>query len=340
MKRKIICLLIILTLLLPVSCGQDVLYERYEGSFLGLFDTVSVIIGYAESKEAFTLKAQEIYDGLASYHELFDIYNTYDGINNLKTINDNAGIKPVKVDGKMIEFLEFCKNMYYETDGEVNIAMGSVLKLWHDARNDGILNPDTACLPDMDGLIKANEHTDIEDIIIDRENSTVFIADEHLLIDAGAIAKGYAVEMIKRTLPEGYLLSVGGNVASSGKKPDGGEWKVGVKDPENEEDYLHLLNISTQSVVSSGVYQRNYVVNGKLYHHIIDPTALMPADKYTAVTVICEDSGIADTLSTALFLSDIHASEALLEKYGAEAMWVFPDGSEYFSKGFEGYISE
>ncbi len=338
MKRKIISLLLLFTLLLPASCGQDVLSERYEGSFLDLFDTVTYVIGYSESKEEFTDIVQGIYDELSVYHKLYDIYNTYDGINNIKTINDNAGLSPVAVDSRIIDMLEFCKEMYYATDGALNVAMGSVLRIWHNEREYGILNPDTAKIPSHDELSDAAKHTSIEDIIIDRENSTVYLADKHMSLDVGAVAKGYAVEKIAETLPEGYLLSVGGNVKSTGPKNDGGKWSVGVQDPENEEEYLHLLDIAYEAVVSGGTYQRNYVAEGKLYHHIIDPKTLMPGENYTAVTIICEDSAVADALSTALFLSDIEEGKALLEKFGSEAMWVYDDGREVFSEGFREYI--
>lgn len=338
MKRKILSLLLTLTLFLPASCGQDVLSERYEGSFLELFDTVTTVVGYAESEEAFTDIVQGIYDEMSVYHELYDIYNSYDGVNNLKTVNDNAGVSPVKVDERIIDLLEFCRKMYDETDGKVNIAMGSVLELWHDERTYGILNPDSAKIPDMNDLEKANEHTDIGDIIIDRENSTVYITDPGLRIDVGAVAKGYAAGKIAESLPEGFLMSVGGNVVSTGAKPGGENWGVGVDDPSGEEDYIYILSISGEAVVSSGIYQRNYVVGDKLYHHIIDPVTLMPAEKYAAVTVICNDSAASDALSTALFLSDIKEGEELLEKYGAEALWVYNDGTQHKSKGFDGLV--
>ncbi len=338
MKRKILIYLLAVLIILSGCYGQDVSSERYEASFLELFDTVTTMMGYAESKESFTQIAQSVYDGLEEYHKLYDIYNEYEGINNIKTINDNAGISPVKVDQKIINLLTFCKKMYYETGCTVNVCMGSVLKLWHDARTDGIYDPENARIPSQDELTKANDHTDIENLIIDEENSTVFLRDKDMRLDVGAVAKGYAVARVSEALPEGILLSVGGNVASNGPKPDGSAWVVGIQDPENAEDYVYLLNITTQCVVSSGSYQRNYMVGDTLYHHIIDPDTLMPADRYTAVSVIADDSGVCDALSTALFLLPVEEGKALSEKYGAQAIWIFADGSQIMSDGFEDYI--
>ena len=107
---------------------------RYRATFLELFDTVTVVMGYASDEEAFAAEVQTFRDELTVYHQLYDIYNEYDGINNIKTINDNAGGDPVRVDRKIIDLLLFCRDMYEKTGGKTNVMMGSVLSLWHDAR--------------------------------------------------------------------------------------------------------------------------------------------------------------------------------------------------------------
>ena len=145
----------------------------------------------------------------------------------------------------------------------------------------------------------------------------------------GALAKGYAVQKVCETLPEGYLLSVGGNVVATGPKPDGSAWTVGVQDPDAAgEAYIHKLSISRGSVVTSGDYQRRYTVDGERYHHIIDPDTLFPADRWCAVTVIAADSGIADALSTTLFLMDREEGQKLLDQTGREALWIGKDGTQ------------
>ena len=326
-------------MLLPVSCGQDVSsVERFDGSFLDAFDTVTTIIGYAESADEFSDTAEDVRSVLMEYHRLYDIYNTYEGINNLKTVNDNAGKAAVKVDERIISLLEFCKEMYYETDGKVNVCMGSVLRLWHDERTNALEYGNEGKIPKMDSLRKASLHTDIEKLIIDRENSTVYLADENMSLDVGAVAKGYATQMLRASLGENTVVSVGGNVISTGPKKDGEKWSIGIQDPFDQSASSHTVAISDEAVVSSGIYQRNYVADGKVYHHLIDPATLMPGEKYAAVTVIAHDSGICDALSTALFLMDISEGEELLGKYDAEAMWIFADGEEYFSDGYEKYV--
>lgn len=314
--------------------------NRYQATFLDLFDTLTTVIGYAETEDEFRAVAEEIKGGLKEYHELYDIYNDYEGINNIKTINDAAGGAPVEVDERIIDLLLFCREMYERTGGKLDAAMGSVLKLWHDAREAGEFSED-AELPDAEALEAAGEHCNFDAVVIDAEAGTVQITDPETRLDVGAVAKGYATEQVCKDLPSGYLVSVGGNVRATGPKPDGTAWVVGVQDPDGgAEDYLHTLYTSDGSVVTSGDYQRYYVVDGVRYHHIIDPDTLYPATRWRSVTVVCEDSGVADALSTSLFTMTQEEGQELLNEFGAEAMWIAADGELLYSPGFSEIIKE
>ena len=340
--KRLICLL--LTCLLLSGCTGQKQPEtpelkQYTATFLGVFDTVTQITGKAESEEAFREKAQAVHNELEKYHQFFDIYNDYEGITNLKTVNNSAGIAPVVVDRAIIDLLLDCRAYYELTGGMVNVAMGSVLQLWHEARNDGLNDPANAYLPDVEALKEAAKHTSWDAIVIDKAASTVYITDSEVRLDVGAIAKGWATQRVCENAPSGLLVSVGGNVASTGPKDrEGTPWVVGIQDPDNGENYLHTLYMTTGSMVTSGDYQRNYAVDGKLYHHIIHPDTLFPSEYWRSVTILCEDSGLADTLSTALFLLPLEEGMALLEKCGAEAMWVDQDGNIFYSPGFESHI--
>ena len=335
MKRKLLSLLLAVLLLTGCAAGtpQTAKQTRYEAGFLELFDTVTTMVGYADSEEAFRETAQAIHDELLVYHQFYDIYNDYPDINNIKTINDHAGLEPVAVDRKIIDLLLFCRQMEQATGGMVNVAMGSVLSLWHETRTAGLEDPASAVIPEMEALQAAVLHTDLQAVVIDEEASTVFLPDPAMRLDVGAVAKGYAVEQVCRNAPSGLLLSVGGNVCSTGPKPEGIPWVVGLKDPDAEGN-LHTVTLETGAVVTSGDYQRYYMVNGKAYHHIIDPQTLMPGTLWRAVSVLCEDSGVADALSTALFLLPQAEGQMLLDQFDAEAMWLDSDGNEYFSPGF------
>ena len=313
--------------------------KQYTATFLTLFDTVTTIVGRAEDQTSFSETAQAVHDELLVYHQLFDIYNDYEGLNNLKTVNDNAGIAPVLVDRAIIDLLLDCRDFYDLTDGLVNVAMGSVLRLWHVARNDGLNDMANAYLPDGEALAAAAEHMDFSCVVIDEAASTVYITDPETRLDVGAVAKGWSAQRAAENAPEGLLISVGGNVCATGPKDENGTpWRVGVQNPDGGDQYLHTLNITGGSVVTSGDYQRCYMVDGKIYHHIIDPATLYPSEYWRSVTILCADSGLADALSTALFLLPLEEGMALAEKSGAEAFWVNEAGEQFYTPGFEDYI--
>ena len=338
MKRRVWALALAALLLSGCAAqgasGREL--RRFEASFLTLFDTVTTIVGYAETEEDFQAAAQTFHEQLLEYHQLFDIYHDYDGLNNLKTVNDSAGGDPVPVDPRIISLLLFCRELEELTGGKVDVTMGSVLALWHEARSQGVDDPEEAALPGQAALEEAARHTGFSLLEIDQEASAVRLTDPLARLDLGAVAKGYAVEQVCRSSPAGLLVSVGGNVRATGPKPEGNApWVVGVQEPDGgKQDYLHTLYIDQQSVVSSGDYQRYFTVDGARYHHIIDPETLFPGTLWRAVTVVCADSGLADGLSTALFLLPREEGEALAERCGAQAMWVAPGGALSYTGGF------
>ena len=335
--RRFTCIVLLLSILMSGCAGQEAPEKKkYNATFLTLFDTVTSIVGYAEDEETFRTMTQNVHDELLVYHQLFDIYNDYEGIDNLKTVNDSAGIAPVTVDRKIIDLLLDCKAYYELTGGKVNVAMGSVLHLWHVARNDGLNDPANAKLPSEEKLKEASLHTDFSCVEIDEAASTVFISDPAVRLDVGAIAKGWSVQQVAETAPEGLLISVGGNVCATGLKDESGsQWVVGVQDPDLGDSYLHTLYLGKESLVTSGDYQRNFAVDGKLYHHIIDPETLYPSAYWRSVTILCEDSGLADALSTALFLLPREEGQKLLDSCDAMAMWVDGERNVFYSPGFE-----
>ena len=135
----------------------------------------------------------------------------------------------------------------------------------------------------------------------------------------------------------GYLISIGGNVCTVGSKPDGEMWTVGIENPDG--GFFEKVCVSDMSVVTSGSYQRYFELDGVRYHHIIDPDTLMPKNDYVSVTVISEDSALADTLSTALFNMDLGQGKTLLLSLeNAYAMWVTAEGEKIYSDGFERFI--
>ncbi len=345
--RKMISLVISLVLLISLCSCKEKEKERFTAYYFDYFDTATTIVGYEYSKEDFDAVCAEITSLLREYHQLYNIYNSYEGVNNLYKIN--RADEALEVDDKIIDMLLYAKQMYELTNGKMNVAMGSVLSIWHDYRDDGLDNPMKAALPPMDKLLTAVEHTDINSVVIDETAKTVYLSDPEMSLDVGAIAKGYAVEEIALFLEHkgisGYILNVGGNIRTIGSRPDGTPWSAGIENPDvskrESEPYIAYLHLSGESLVTSGTYQRYYTVNGVNYHHIIDPETLMPGQRYMSVSVVCKSSALADSLSTALFNMDIGEGLALVESLeDVEAMWVFENGEKSYSSGFEGYCFE
>ncbi len=314
--------------------------------YFSYFDTVSYVYSYAgDSQEEFDKNCVEVAEILGEYHNLFDIYYEHSGVVNLHTLNKNAGGDWMEVDEKLVDFLLYAKELYEKTDGEMNIMMGSVLKLWHDCREAASDSPSTARIPTADELAEADKHTSFELLEIDAKENKVRITDPEASIDVGALGKGYATEMAAKHLKkkgiDHYVLNIGGNIRIIGQKPDGSGWLTGIKDPQSPDTYAEYITISDISCVTSGNYERYFTVDGKRYHHIIDKDTLMPSEFFASVTIITPDSGLADALSTALFCMSYEDGAELIKKFdNVDVLWIMPDGTQYKTKGFEALITE
>ena len=319
-KAAVILLLVLLTAAFALPGSADM--NKYSTVFMDTFDTVISLIGYAENQETFNARANETHAMYLHLHKMFDTYNSYadEGIVSVYDVNLKAASEPVQVDPILFGLLTFCKSHYELVKGQTNVAMGSVLSIWHEYREAGLDDPDNAKLPPMEDLQAAAQHMDINNLILDAENQTVYFADPEMKLDVGAVAKGYATELVAQMLlasdMPSFIISAGGNVRMGNPPAD------------------ETLYLTGCSVVTSGDYQRYYVVDGQRYHHLIDPDTLMPDTDFRSVSIITEDSGYADLLSTAAFLMPYEESRAFIDSLdGVEAIWLFPDGSKKMTFG-------
>ena len=345
------------------SCtGKEGRLYRFTDTYYDAFDTAISIIVYCGSEKEFDDLSERVHSEFVRYHRLFDIYSEYDGMNNACTVNKRAGDGTmVEVPEELLDLLEFSAEACRLSEGRVNIAMGAVLSLWHEAREYSTDHPDGAYVPSEEDLKAAAQHCSIEGIIIDRNTSSVRLSDPLMSIDLGAVAKGWTVEKIAQDLLadgtisglRGMAISAGGNVRVLGPKDGNGTWTIAVQDPRDgasASDYMDTLQLGDLSLVTSGVNQRYFEAEGKRWHHIIDPDTLRPREGFLSVTVLTEDSGLADALSTALFNMSMEDGKALLEalKAGtksisgisvktAEAVWILPDGSMQYTSGYASY---
>lgn len=341
-KLRFLCLLCALCLIWG-GCAAEKGQQKFSASFYDAFDTVITVIGFAPDQAAFDSVYGQVKQMFMRYHQVYDGYKRYDGVNNLYYVNKYAGSGPVEAEPELIQLLLYMKELQPGLLGRVNIAMGAVLSYWHEMREEG------EYLPELSILEKLSVHTNFDDVIIDEAAGTVYFADPQLKLDLGAIAKGYATEVVASWLltsgMTSYIISAGGNIRCGEKPLDGrARWGVGIQDPDESlfstangvKDVVYLTDMS---VVTSGDYQRYYVVDGVRYHHIIDPDTLFPSNYMRQVTVVTRDSGYADALSTMLFLLPYEEGRAFVDSQpDVEAYWVLNDGSVCFTDGLRGAL--
>lgn len=334
MKRCFLAVCLVLMLVVSSSCAQQVTYEKHQHYFFGTFDTIITLIAYTQNADDFQNYAKLTESEMYRYHQIFDQYNGYNGVRNLYALNQNAASAPYAVEPELLALLKQIQEWQSLYSTKTNPAMGSVLRLWHNARTAGDYIPDT------ETLAAAAKHMNFDDVVIDETAGTVYYADPDLRIDLGAVAKGYAAQQVANQLRkaglDSFILNAGGNVVCGDAPRDGRtQWTVAVEDVDGVTTRLKL-GLKNLSIVTSGDYQRYFEVDGKRYHHLIDPATLHPAEYMRAVSIIHPDSGLADFLSTAAFLLPYEESRALIESVPeAEATWLLSDGSEYCTDGFQ-----
>lgn len=311
---------------------------RRSFSLFDLFDTVITVTVFTHDDAEFMEAREIVEETFTHYHRLFDIYNEYEGITNLAVINRMAG-EETAADGDIIELILLGKEYERLTEGAVNIAMGSVLRLWHDCRIMAQSDPDNAHIPSEDALFEASLHCDINSVKVDEQKGTVLLEDPMMSLDVGAIAKGYAADKAAKRLKSlglCFLINCGGAVLA-GEKPDGSPWTAGITDPMGKGEYAAIVQLKNDALSTSGSYLRSFTVGGIDYGHIIDPMTLKPADKLASVSVVCGMEGsacLADALSTACFILGADKAESMLKASGASALFISLSGEQRITEGF------
>lgn len=305
----------VLILLVFTACGAETPKE-YRKNFSSMDTQIFVKIYDTKKADDILLEVVQIYE---KFNNLTDKYKDYD-TNGVYDINANAGIAPVQVEMDLIELLKNSIKYAELTNNEFNPAIGAVTTIWHEYRENCLTN-NICSLPTDFELNEAKNLTNISDIVINEDEKTVFLAKEGMSLDLGGIAKGYTTQKVAEYLYnnnfENFIINAGGNV-TTGKHPENRPWRVGLTDPDNIGNYFEVVEVLKKSVVSSGDYQRYYEYEGQKYHHIIDNKTQKPLNLYKGVSVVCDDSSIADILSTSLFNISIDEGKELLNKFEGE----------------------
>ena len=313
-------------------------FTRYTRVTLDLMDTVTQFISYNHDETEFEAFYDLVYHEMIRLHQLFNTFDAFEGVNNLYTVNEMAGIAPVEVDPVVIDLIKMCIDAYDWSHGAVDITLGPVVEIWHNIRYD-----DNPVLPTEAELEAASQLVNIHDIIIDESASTLFLAKEGMRLDVGAIAKGLNVQLAANLAVEAgydnFLISAGGDLTAVGYNLSNadGNWVSGITnpdDPDNNNNLIDIVRLNNISLVTSGDYQRFTYIDGVRYHHIIDPATLFPSQGYRSVTVIHTHAGIADGLATALFILPLEEAMAVAKEMDAQALWVLADGSIAVTDGY------
>ena len=218
------------------------------------------------------------------------------------------------------------------TDGSFNPLIYPLMKVW------GFTDQDYT-VPEKSEITERLPLLDMTNIRFDEKTKEIVFTEPGMMIDLGGIAKGYTSSRIMEIFADNGvksgLVSLGGNVQVLGTKPDGSKYKVAIRDPDDDQSFLGIVEVSDKAVVTSGGYERFFEEDGVTYHHILDPATGYPADQgLVSVTIVSSDGTLADGLSTALFVLGIDK--------GSEVWRSHPDLFDvvFFTKDHELYVSE
>jgi FAD:protein FMN transferase len=251
-------------------------------------------------------------------------------------VNKNAGVAPVKVSPQTMKVVK--RALYYASisDAMFDPSIGPIVDLWG-------VGSDRAAVPTQEAINERKALVNYKDITIDEANSTIMLEKPGMIIDLGAIAKGYAADVMAAYLKEkGFksaIIDLGGNVLAMGAKPGGGDWRIGIQTPEEARgNHLGVLPVKDKTIVTSGVYERYFEENGKMYHHLMDGRTGYPVDKdLLSVTVITDVSMNADAMSTAAFAYGVEKGMQFIEEQeNSEAIFVTTERNVYLTSGLKG----
>ncbi len=320
--KKITAILISSVLLL---CGCSIPNKKDYSYSDTLYDTVIKVQVLDPVKE-------DVMNGLETLCKKYDtMFSMYVEGSDIYNIN-HAGGAPVSVSEDTATLIQ--KGIYYSalSGGSFDITIGSVSQLWD-------FSSGTGTIPDADAITSALSHVNYKNIAI--SGNTVQLLDPNAAIDVGAIAKGYIADRIKDYLKENgvkhAIIDLGGNVLLIGSKTDGSKYNIGIQKPFAETgEPITSIKVADKSVVTTGIYQRYFEADGKIYHHILDPRTGYPCENTLySDTIITNSSLTADALSTTCYLMGYEAASSLIDQLdNVDAIFITNDNEVHYTKNF------
>ncbi|VAW10618.1 FAD:protein FMN transferase [hydrothermal vent metagenome] len=283
---------IILLILLSVTCVAQRPHKRTFKAMGSRFD-ITVVANDSVHANAY------IDTAIKEISRIEKMISSWDAASQTSEINKNAGIQAVKIDKELFDLIERALSISKLTDGAFDISYACMDKLW---KFDGSMTT----MPTTEEINASVARVGFDNIVLNKENSTVFLKLTGMKIGFGAIGKGYAADMAKELLmnigvPSG-IVNASGDMNTWGKQPNGKPWKVAITNPMNKDIAFALLPITNGAVVTSGNYEKFVNYNGKRYTHIIDPRTGYPSSGIISVTVFAPKAELADALATSVFV--------------------------------------
>lgn len=280
----------------------------------------------------------EVINRLKEYEQRF---SANDPSSELMAINKNAGIQPVFVQSELYQLIKIGKVHSCAPDSNLNIAIGPLVQSWRIGFKD-------AKVPSAEEIEQLIKKTNPQNILLNDEEKTVYLKEKGMLIDLGSLAKGYIADLVIAYLKSmgvaSALINLGGNTVGLGPSlnQDKKYWKIGIQNPMlTRENYLAVLKIANQSVVTSGIYERSLINEGKTYHHILDPHTGYPTKTDVASLSILSDQSLDGEIWTTRLYGKT-SNEIINELNGLkgiDGLVITKDEKMLYSNGLEERMS-
>ena len=294
------------------------------------------VLGTLCTVNAFDDGTKKLYDGAFTLLRKIDSeFNVNDKTSFVSRVNEAAGLSPVAVSGSVFFVIKKALSYAEKSGGDFDPAIGPLVRLWG-------IGTENQKVPTKKEISEALPLVNWKNVILNEDEKTVYLAQKGMSLDLGGIAKGYAADVLAEYLSEKKVkravINLGGNVYALGSKPDGSKWRVGIKNPfENETEPCAVVEFEkNMSVVTSGSYERFMKVNGKTYHHILNPHTGYPAEgSVLGATIVNASSCDADALSTIAFIQ----GEKRFSEWSVDSVFIKKDGTVSVSKNLMPSVS-
>lgn len=263
----------------------------------------------AENKE---IGNQAIEQAITEVKRIEELLSTFKTSSQANEINDQAGIKPVKVDREVLQLISRANKISAITDGAFDITYGSIDKsLWN-------FDLKMTNLPDQETALKTVDLINYHHVLINDEECTVMLKNKGMRIGFGGIGKGYAADKAKQILQnlgiKSGIVNAAGDLITWGEQLNGSAWTIGIADPEQSSRPFSSLNISNMAIATSGNYEKFVIIDGKRYSHTIDPKTGLPVSGIKSVSIICPSAELADALATPVVVMGVKVGLNLINQ--------------------------